>query len=627
MPLPNHHIILRQVFELEFPAVADGFALQQEIGRIVQEKLLPRIEALFDRFSNSDELIRIDRLELDLGRIPPEDLEETLIQTVLKQLEDQLEIAEISASTGVERLPVAESYFEQWLFFLEKGYRPRQAAGVPEAQLKQAVLEQLASETAAVERFRRLLRKEPAVLVRLTRQHPEPFLVHVLETLTAQSQRSLPDFLREIKQWREAARQTMQAAGTIGMAGAISSGQLAETFWQYLFQQTLKQPAAGWTADKLITEFLQYLATSAGLQQAPLLRFWREIIRYKKTPYPLLKAILERHPELLEISGVENTDKKHLAAEDQTLPSTERRQTETDRQASADDHSKTANDPLETPPSDSMLPDEQQTQQRNRTAGTDQEASDQPDSPKLLPETEPESSSKRTSKAGTEPAEATPALKITKPEETSQPLSDQTKKPTDLLTTKEQPPIKPASEPGQPINPQIITADTGDFWYVANAGVILLHPFLSPYFKTAGLVDQGNFVDEAAQQKAVHLLHFLATGQTQAPEYDLLLPRFLCGLPFETPLERFVDISAEEQAEGEKLLTAAIKHWNKLGHTSPDGLREGFLQREGKLEKREAGWYLCVEQKTIDVLLNFLPWNLSMIKLPWLPELLRVEWA
>ena len=181
-------------------------------------------------------------------------------------------------------------------------------------------------------------------------------------------------------------------------------------------------------------------------------------------------------------------------------------------------------------------------------------------------------------------------------------------------------PGDPAAGAGQPV-------ETGDFWYVANAGVVLLHPFLSPFFKTIGLVEQGTFNDERARHKAVHLIHYLATGQTQAPEYELMLPRFLCGLDFDIPLERFVDITADEQAEAEKMLRAAIDHWNKLGSTSPDGLREGFLRRDGKLEKREAGWYLGVEQKTIDILLDFLPWNLSMIKLPWMPELLRVEWV
>ena len=124
-----------------------------------------------------------------------------------------------------------------------------------------------------------------------------------------------------------------------------------------------------------------------------------------------------------------------------------------------------------------------------------------------------------------------------------------------------------------------------------------------------------------------HLIQYLATRETGLPEYELLLPKFLCGLPFDIPIEREVEITAEDMEEGEQLLQAAIKYWGVLGTVSGDALREGFFHREGKLEKRQNGWYLMVEQKTIDILLGKLPWSVSMLKLPWMEELLRVEWA
>jgi hypothetical protein len=33
-----------------------------------------------------------------------------------------------------------------------------------------------------------------------------------------------------------------------------------------------------------------------------------------------------------------------------------------------------------------------------------------------------------------------------------------------------------------------------------------------------------------------------------------------------------------------------------------------------------------VEKNSIDILLDYLPWSLSMIMLPWRNELLRVDW-
>ena len=90
---------------------------------------------------------------------------------------------------------------------------------------------------------------------------------------------------------------------------------------------------------------------------------------------------------------------------------------------------------------------------------------------------------------------------------------------------------------------------------------------------------------------------------------------------------REIILTEEEKSESLDLLNSAIKHWGKLGKSSPEGLREGFLQRDGKLEKRRQGWYLTVDQKSIDILLDFLPWNLRIVKLPWMTEMLRVEWG
>ncbi len=162
--------------------------------------------------------------------------------------------------------------------------------------------------------------------------------------------------------------------------------------------------------------------------------------------------------------------------------------------------------------------------------------------------------------------------------------------------------------------------------FFKNAGIVLLHPFLSNFFKKLSLLEANTFKDFHSQSKAVMLLHFLATGSTDIPEYEMTLSKFLCEMPAHMPLDRTLRITKEEKEEAHNLLVSAITHWGVLGGTSPDGLREGFLCREGKLEQEGTGWKLHVEQKTIDILLDRLPWNLSLIKLPWMKEILKVEW-
>ena len=164
--------------------------------------------------------------------------------------------------------------------------------------------------------------------------------------------------------------------------------------------------------------------------------------------------------------------------------------------------------------------------------------------------------------------------------------------------------------------------------YVNQAGLVLLHPFLQFYLEAVGLLDGEYFRDEFAQQTAIYLLYYLATKQIDAPEYELVLPKLLCGWPLNQPVARGLDLPEAALNEGEQLLQTVIDYWEVLKSTSPDGLREGFLQRSGKLTHSGEGdnWKIQVEQQAIDILLGSLPWGLSMVKLPWMKEVLIVEW-
>jgi hypothetical protein len=160
--------------------------------------------------------------------------------------------------------------------------------------------------------------------------------------------------------------------------------------------------------------------------------------------------------------------------------------------------------------------------------------------------------------------------------------------------------------------------------YIKNAGLVILHPFLPRFFETLGVVTENRLMQP---ERAICLLHFLNTGQLIAPEYELVLPKILCNVPLGTPVNSDVELTASEQKEAVVLLKAVIRHWEALRNTSPDGLRGAFLLRPGKVSLRDNGdWLLQVESETSDILLNQLPWGISMIKLPWMDKMLWVEW-
>jgi hypothetical protein len=162
--------------------------------------------------------------------------------------------------------------------------------------------------------------------------------------------------------------------------------------------------------------------------------------------------------------------------------------------------------------------------------------------------------------------------------------------------------------------------------YISHAGIVLLHPFLSTFFNRLELTANGKFHNTAAAEKAVHLLHFLATGRTGSEEHELAIPKLLCELPLQYALKEIIELTDKERQEADNLLAAAIDQWEKLKSISIDALRENFLQRGGKLYTKNDLRYLQVEHGSLDVLLDYLPWTLSIVKLPWMKEMLRIEW-
>ena len=174
-------------------------------------------------------------------------------------------------------------------------------------------------------------------------------------------------------------------------------------------------------------------------------------------------------------------------------------------------------------------------------------------------------------------------------------------------------------------NPKSQIDQQGIFTQIA--GIVLVHFFLSRFFGKLDLLKSNDFKDAQARSKAVHLLYYLATNQTEPDEVDLPLLKFLCGMPFNWPISPYIKLSEVELEEADALLQAVIHHWGALGKVSNASLQQGFLNREGKLVQTDAGWRLVVEKSPIDVVLGQLPWGIGIVKLPWMEEPFKVEWV
>lgn len=165
-----------------------------------------------------------------------------------------------------------------------------------------------------------------------------------------------------------------------------------------------------------------------------------------------------------------------------------------------------------------------------------------------------------------------------------------------------------------------------DELYVENAGLVILWPFLANFFERLGLTEEKRFKDEAAAQRAVGLLQYVAGADESPPETLLPLNKVLCGLAPEEVFDFGAEITATEIEECNDLLAAVIQQAPILREMSIAGFRASFLLRKGQLGARDGNWLLRVERATHDIVLERFPWGVNFVKLPWMEAMMQVEW-
>tara|TARA_R110000744_G_scaffold297796_1_gene407542 strand:+ start:375 stop:1508 length:1134 start_codon:yes stop_codon:yes gene_type:complete len=162
---------------------------------------------------------------------------------------------------------------------------------------------------------------------------------------------------------------------------------------------------------------------------------------------------------------------------------------------------------------------------------------------------------------------------------------------------------------------------------VNNAGLIIFWPFLTRLFEQLNLVENGLFISKSARNRAIYLLQYMVNNTTDDPEFELVLNKILVGMPISEHLDPIENLSLEEKNMTVSLINGLIANWEKVRDASPAAIQETFVQREGFLLIKEENMHLKINKKGVDVLLMSIPWNLSLIKLPWMEKPLHIEWV
>ncbi|PWN64205.1 contractile injection system tape measure protein [Chryseobacterium viscerum] len=164
-----------------------------------------------------------------------------------------------------------------------------------------------------------------------------------------------------------------------------------------------------------------------------------------------------------------------------------------------------------------------------------------------------------------------------------------------------------------------------DGQYIQNAGLILIHPFIKTFFEHCDLLHPKT-QQLTDPELCAHLLHYIATGNTNAPEYDMIFEKFLCNIPMSQTINKHVKLSRKHKTQAKNVIESVQHNWSPMKKSSVALLQNEFFQRPGKLATTDYDYTLTVERRTQDILLDRLGWGIGLVKLPWQEKFIFINW-
>ncbi|SDF80977.1 contractile injection system tape measure protein [Chitinophaga filiformis] len=609
--MKQQHAIGKLLLEVQLPSREEAFALQGALSTGVTMELEPMLSALLDSWADPDTLLQIDKLEIDLGSCNLASLRDSLPEMIISHLRKHYSSmqSELTLEAGMQRIPLIQGYYESWLYFLERGILPSSAVKWQQPEWEAGILAALSSETYALQQCKVLFMEHPYAIRRLVLQFSPAFVRNWILAYSADAYRQV---LQLIDEWETFIYhpQLREAAGALAPAQQqlIPVLPARTSYHDDIFIWLIREIIVpGRTVDNtaLLQQLMQPLMSKAKEAIVPRLLFVLQKTTTAAVKAPVLLQQTAATLAMQYLPEITALQKSLFIAqqENERHKQGEKRDREDSAQRRQHDTTKDGPEQQEQASARKHREQERNDEQARRKKTAEEIKSDKASS---IQEEEKAAAEEKEQKAREEREEGTAEQRAVDKE-------------ADLKKTALSSADEDTASPEPPAE--------GSVYYINNAGLILLHLYLSFFFDALELREEQQFKDEAAKHRAVQLLGYLAYGEEDIPEWDLVLPKILCGIQPAEPVRRFIPLTDTEKTEANELLAAVISHWNALGNTSPDGLRGNFLLREGKLEWKEEEWQLYVTQQAYDMLLNQLPWGFSVVGLSWMPWLIKTVWT
>lgn len=130
MPANATHIIRRQYYQLKVTTQQQGRAMQRQLQEFNLQQLLPALNTRFNQWFGEDEVVTIDKLEIDLGTIHSSASDNEWLEKIIDKITAKLEPAQsVSIESEVESITIEKKdgivhALEVLIYFLRNGLLP-----------------------------------------------------------------------------------------------------------------------------------------------------------------------------------------------------------------------------------------------------------------------------------------------------------------------------------------------------------------------------------------------------------------------------------------------------------------------------------------------------------------------
>jgi hypothetical protein len=264
--MEQQHKIAQSVFNIAFADHGQMLERSGMLAGLVHDRLAPRISDVFDACDTGPEVVRIDRLEVDLGTVAYNDLEAALTKRLGQALQSALQtrstITSTDATVTARRLSAQQNHLDLITHYLSTGRLPWWAERRSQADVTRTLSDLIDNAHRELTAYlRQQSAKDNPVLSRLVRQF-EPGLVRRLIARLA------PSSVQTIELDMKALLAHHAARAILPLQGHELAWAIRET----LLRRLLAPAVAHRSTDTLVAEALQKVAASHQLHPARLLR-------------------------------------------------------------------------------------------------------------------------------------------------------------------------------------------------------------------------------------------------------------------------------------------------------------------------------------------------------------------